>query len=517
MPSEMVPPNAVEFCHVSKSFGTLLANDDLNFQIEAGTLHAIVGENGAGKSTAMNMLFGMFPCSKGELKIFGKTYTPHSPLDAATEGIGMVHQHFMLNTQETAISNFILSQEALNCKNILRSLVPLSFKFEKYHKQLAQMSMDFFGIPFPSNAKVQDLSMGERQRLEILKALAFQCKILILDEPTAVLSRAESDQLYCQLQSLTRDKGITILLVTHKLKDACAYASRATILRKGKMVCTLQAHELNVDALAKHMIDPTADLDLAEPTKHFEPSSETSEPIFQVESLSVQNADRRWMVNPLDFEICRGEILGIAGVEGNGQSEFIWALKDPERLREQGYKVTGQVLKSPKSDQIGFVPEDRHHDAICEELTASENLILGHETKFSRWFFLVKKWIQQNAQQLFAEFDIRPLETKAQLKQFSGGNQQKIVVAREISKNPSLIFAAHPTRGVDFAAAQILISKLSSIAEQKGAVLLVSSDLEELMGSCHRIYVMFSGNLMGPFCKPFQEETIAKAMGGIHP
>ena len=500
----MISADLLEFRNITKRFGNFVANDSLSFCVGRGSLHAIVGENGAGKSTAMNLFFGILQPDSGEFFLDGKSHKPQNPQEAVAQGVAMVHQHFMLNVEETALDNFIQSAVGFAQKSAFSPFAMLNR--EKYDLRLQQVSKDSFGSPFPSSVLVKNLSMGERQRLEILKALALECRVLILDEPTAVLSVEESALLYEQLKVLKDKNGLTILIITHKLKEVCAHADKATVLRKAQVVAEFDRRELNTSQLAEAMTGAVL-------VSCRRPRDPRSEVIVKAKNLMVLSDKKKQSLGPLDLEISSGEILGIAGVEGNGQSDLLWALADPSRLRNQRKNVSSDLLVVPKS--TAFVPEDRHKDAMCPDLTAAENLILGREKSFSKLGFLVRGTLSAHAQGVFESFDVRPQKPNLPIGQFSGGNQQKIVVARELHKEPQFLMVAHPTRGVDVSAAQTLRQKIVSQAEKGAAVLVVSSDLEELFEICHTLFVLYEGRLLGPFSHPFSEALVGKAMGGV--
>jgi general nucleoside transport system ATP-binding protein len=353
------------------------------------------------------------------------------------------------------------------------------------------------------------------QRLEILKALALDCKVLILDEPTAVLSPQESKQLYQQMNMLTRENNLTVILITHKLKEVCQFADAATVMRSGRVVATFQKEMLSVEALAEKMIGHSL-LDQQKLSQK-KKETETLPCLAELKDLIIKNSAGQTLVNVNQLNLYSGECLGIAGVEGNGQTELIWALVEKERLQEKNLHMQCEFKNWPAAKNIAHIPEDRHKDGMCEGLTAEENLILGSEetSTYSRSGFLSFAAVKKNAEHIFQEFDIRPQLPTLHIGDFSGGNQQKAVVARELGKKPDMIVAAHLTRGVDIGAAQFLQTKLMQSANEGAAVVLFSSDLDELFFVSNRLFVMYEGKLHGPFFPPFSEELIGRALGGV--
>jgi general nucleoside transport system ATP-binding protein len=544
-------PAEIEFLSVTKKFGQFFANQDVTFEVAKGSIHAIVGENGAGKTTAMAALFGLHQITQGEIKLRGAPFSPSTPLDAVLAGIGMVHQHFMLNEEETVLDNLILSCQGFGLKlersdktgfqflkssstrsqfftRLKSSFVPLERPtYQQYFESVAE-SLGYQGLNF--SKAVKQLPLGERQKVEILKAISLKSSILILDEPTAVLSISESELLYERLKILAA-AGKTIIVVTHKLKDVCKHASNVTVLRKGRSIGTYRVSEISSEFLAQQMISresespPFDDLNMQHPKEQTSIACkvsiggpvELSAPLLRLTNLTViENGEKKPKVDKVSLDILPGQIVGIAGVEGNGQSELILALSNPSKLKLKGLNVTYSELTSLKRNQIGLIPEDRHKEAICGSLSATQNMLLGNDTHPT---LCHRGWLRFDnilgaTRETMKEFDVRPSDPSQHLESFSGGNQQKFVLGRELYKKPRLVVAMYPTRGIDFMATKAIHSKLVGMRNRNGGVLVVSSDIDELFELSDVLYVMFSGSLIGPFHRPFREDLIAQSMGG---
>jgi ABC-type uncharacterized transport system ATPase subunit len=502
------PGPAVEFVGVHKWFGDCISASGLDFKIAAGHIHAIVGENGAGKSTAMKMLFGFYPPNQGTLKVHGREVHFHSPTDAMDLGIGMVHQHFMLADSLTALDNILLFQ-----KNT-RAFQPLS---RAEHRDRLQKLAATYQFQIDWDQPVYKLSVGTQQRIEILKILAQDSKIIILDEPTAVLTPQETEDLFRNLRKL-KAEGRTIIIITHKLKEVMAVADAVTVLRAGKVVATPQIHETSMAALAESMVGrQIKNLNLRERLRHPEEKI-----ILKMTGLRVH--EKHGALNGLNLQVRAGEILGVAGVEGNGQDQLIQGLLNPQSLRAQGhieFKSTETIhLSAAKIRALGLAafPEDRLRFGVLGERPAFENFILGYHrsAEYSRRGFLRLKNIFANTRAAMEKFDVRPREIQKTLGKMSGGNQQKLVVARELQKNPDFILAAKPTRGVDIGAIEFIHEQLLAARQRGAGILLVSSELEELMTLSDRIVVLYKGQIVAEFSREqgFDEITLGAAMGG---
>lgn len=484
-------PNAIaiEFKNISKKFGAVDALKDCNFAVTEGSIHGIVGENGAGKSTAMKILFGMYPATSGQVLVGGNTVRFASPIDAMDFGIGMVHQHFMLAEPLTVLENILLFWKSNNTKNTFSTL-------PKKEARIALESLAArYGLSVSLDSKVEDLSTGEQQRVEILKVLSQDPRILILDEPTAVLTPQETQSLFANLKKLKED-GKTILIITHKLKEIKQLTDRLTIFRAGKTIGTYSTQEKSIDEIAELMVGRKL---------HSAPPRETT-----IDSTKVQIdlSSSQW---PL--QVHSKEIVGIAGIEGNGQKELIeWIYN--HHLRRTDIKTA--LL------HFGAFPEDRLKYGVLPSRPLYENFILGHHweriyrssIEFLSAFFDQKK-ILQETQKALDIFDVRPRDPLASLGSLSGGNQQKLVVARELMNDPDFILAAQPTRGVDIGAIEFIHNQIRQSRDKGAGVLLVSSELEELLQLSDRILVLYKNKIVLEIARhQFDELAIGKAMGG---
>lgn len=485
---------AIEFQGVSKSFGAVKANSNISFSVAKGSIHAIVGENGAGKSTAMKILFGLYKQDTGEILLDGKPINFSSPIDAMEAKIGMVHQHFMLAEPLTALDNILLQQ-----KGSAFSLLP-----RKEQKQKLNEIAERYGFDLNLSAKVEDLSVGEQQRLEILKILSQNSEILILDEPTAVLTPQEVQDLFKNLR-LLRDEGKTILIITHKLKEVMRLTDAVTVFRAGGIIGSKKTAETSTEDLAEMMVgrrlqhpeERTTQVNNTKVLLRFNEVSAT---------LGAQSLEK------ISLSLHSQEIVGIAGVEGNGQNVLIRALLDRKSLNKGSF--SGSVCHE---GLLCAFPEDRLRFGVLPSRPVYENFILGQHkgSLFSKGIFLKSKDIIARTQEAMNTYDIRPFNPLLPFEKLSGGNQQKLVVARALSQNPHVILAAHPTRGVDIGAIEFIHNQLRSARDKGAGVLLVSSELDELMTLSDRILVMYKGKIVAEFSRDqFDEIAIGTAMGG---
>lgn len=490
---------AIEFRKVSRFYGNQKANDQVSFSVQEGHIHGIVGENGAGKSTAMKLLFGLETPDTGEIYVFGKKVNFKNSIQAMKEGIGMVHQHFMLADEMTALENFLLFKEN---RSFLRKI---NWKEEL---ALAQKISLEYGFPLRWELPVNKLSVGEQQRLEILKALSLKGKILILDEPTAVLTPQEADDFFSKLLEL-KSKGHTILIITHKLKEVLKLTDAVTVFRKGKVIQNFKTGSLSIDHLAEAMVGRKIFFE----KRNLHPKNFKNEEVLKLENLQFKNQS----LNIKSLHIQAGEIVGLAGVEGNGQKELIEFMASAKTFKNKihegvTFEVLGQnSLANINPEQVAFFPEDRLKVGSVASMNLAENFLLGHQKSF--WI----SWpvVEQETLWSLKKFQINSEDPKAVFSSLSGGNQQKLVVARELSRNPQFILAAHPTRGVDIGAIEFIHEQLIQFQEKGAGIFLVSSELEELMKLSDRIYVIYRGNIVAEFSrKDFDERKIGAAMGG---
>jgi simple sugar transport system ATP-binding protein len=499
---------AVEFTGIHKQFGDCISVQKLSFSVAAGSIHAIVGENGAGKSTSMKILFGLYRPDHGTLKVHGKEVHFHSPTDAMNLGIGMVHQHFMLAEPLSALDNILLFQ-----KNT-KAFQKLS---RREHRARLQKLAEEYQFDINWDVPVHQLSVGTQQRIEILKILSQDSKIIILDEPTAVLTPQEIDDLFKNLRKL-KAEGRTILIITHKLKEVMAVADAVTVLRGGTATANKKISETSVEDLAEHMV--------GRKIKNLSLSSRTqfANQNFVMKMTDVNHSDKHGTLAHVNLQVRTGEIVGIAGVEGNGQDQLILALLDPHTLKIKGQiEIKSQSTVKLDAAQVRALglaafPEDRLRFGVVSERPLYENFILGYHNsaEYARFGFLKFKNIFAKTSAAMEKFDVRPRDIQKPIGTLSGGNQQKLVVARELQNNPDFILAAKPTRGVDIGAIEFIHEQLLEARNRGAGILLVSSELEELMTLSDRILVLFKGQIVAEFLRSnhYDEIEIGAAMGG---
>ncbi|UWQ18687.1 ABC transporter ATP-binding protein [Jannaschia sp. M317] len=481
---------AIELRGISKAFGPVQANKDISIQVKRGSIHGIIGENGAGKSTLMSILYGFYKADAGEILIGGTpTQIPDSQA-AIDAGIGMVFQHFKLVENFSVLENIILGAEDGGL---------LKPSLAKARKLLAKLADDY-EMDVDPDAIIEDLGVGQQQRVEILKALYREADILILDEPTGVLTPAEADHLFRILRGL-RDEGKTIILITHKLREIMEITDTVSVMRRGEMTATVQTAETSPEHLAELMVGRKVllrvDKTPAQPGKT----------ILEVENLRVIDDQGVERLRGIDLTIRAGEVLGIAGVAGNGQSELLEVLGGYARgtgtIRVNGQEIdltgTASDARSRRARGIAHVPEDRQREGLIMDYRAWENVGFGyhHDDRFGSGMFLDNAALKKDCEEKMARFDVRPPDPTLAAKSFSGGNQQKIVLAREIERNPDLLLIGQPTRGVDIGAIEFIHQQVIALRDQGKAILLVSVELDEIMALSDRIAVMFDGRIMG--------------------
>ena len=494
---------AIELKGISKAFGPVQANKDISIAVQPGTIHGIIGENGAGKSTLMSILYGFYKADAGEIFIRGqKTAIPDSQA-AIAAGIGMVFQHFKLVENFSVLENIILGAE----EGAL--LTPSLAKARQLLKQLA----DNYGLSVDPDAKVETLSVGYQQRIEILKALYRQADILILDEPTGVLTPAEADQLFRILGRL-REEGKTIILITHKLREIMDITDTVSVMRRGEMTATVKTKDTSPTELAELMVGRKVLLRVDK--KPATPGAA----VLKVENLKIVDQKGVERVKGINFEVRAGEILGLAGVAGNGQSELLEVLggyrsgegqivMNNEAIALPGAKADGQTRRDRG---IAHVPEDRQREGLIMDFMAWENTAFGYHKngRYMKGFLADNAAIRADTVEKMDRFDVRPPNPKLAAKNFSGGNQQKIVLAREIERNPDLLLVGQPTRGVDIGAIEFIHQQIVALRDQGKAILLVSVELDEILSLSDRIAVMFDGKIMG---ERLPHETDEKELG----
>jgi general nucleoside transport system ATP-binding protein len=504
----MVP--AVELRELSKRFGNVAANAGVNLRVAAGTIHGVIGENGAGKSTAMKLLYGMLRPDAGDILVEGTKYVWASPADAIARGIGMVHQHFMLAGPYSALDNILLGAEPVRHGVIDRSRA----------RQKLEALATQYGLPVDWERPIEELPVGVQQRVEILKLLYRGAKILILDEPTAVLTPQETNGLFDNLKKL-RAEGKTILLVTHKLKDVMSFTDHVTVFRAGKVTGEVPTSQTNPQELANLMVGRKVVLNIQVP-----PARPQPEPALEVGELNLTGpAGSRHRLSGITFNVRRGEMVGIAGVEGNGQSELVQALLHPRdsRCRTSGaVKVMGQDVSDWPPQRIrklgvAVVPEDRVQEGLLPERPVRENFLLGLQRSraFNRAGFLDSRKLAEAATLAMEDYDVRPPDLDLPAGKLSGGNQQKLIVAREFHRQPRLLIAAQPTRGVDVGAIEFIHQRIVRARDEGAGVLLVSSELDEILTLSDRILVMYEGRIVAEFARgQASERELGLRMGG---
>ncbi|WP_299816467.1 ABC transporter ATP-binding protein [uncultured Jannaschia sp.] len=494
---------AIELRGISKAFGPVQANRDISIQVRRGTIHGIIGENGAGKSTLMSILYGFYRADAGEILIGGRRVEIPDSQAAIRAGIGMVFQHFKLVENFTVLENVVLGAEDG------RLLKPSLAKARRLLKQLA----DDYEMDVDPEAVIEDLGVGQQQRVEILKALYREADILILDEPTGVLTPAEADHLFRILRGL-RDEGKTIILITHKLREIMEITDTVSVMRRGEMTATVRTAETSPEELAELMVGRKVLLrvDKAPATPR--------DVVLEVRNLRVVDEQKVERLRGIDLTIRRGEILGIAGVSGNGQSELLEVLggyaNGTGTIRMNGREIdlTGSAsnARTRRARGIAHVPEDRQREGLVMDYSAWENVAFGYHSdpRFSSGLFMDHAAMRADCDDKMHRFDVRPPDPTLAAKNFSGGNQQKIVLAREIERNPDLLMIGQPTRGVDIGAIEFIHEQIVALRDQGKAILLVSVELDEIMALSDRIAVMFDGRIMG---ERLPDETDQRELG----
>jgi ABC-type uncharacterized transport system ATPase subunit len=495
----------LELQGITKRFPGVVANDHVDFDLRRGEVHALLGENGAGKTTLMNVLYGLYHADEGEIRMRGERVTFGSPREAIARGIGMVHQHFMLIPVMTVAENIVLATEPTTA-GVLLDFAAASARVRELAKT--------FGFEIDPDAPVQSITVGQEQRVEILKALYRSADILILDEPTAVLTPQEANELFQILQTL-KQEGMSIIFISHKLREVLEIADRITVLRRGKVVDTVPREVATEQGLAKLMVGREVLLRVEK--KPAEPGS----PLLRVENLVVRDDRGLEAVRGVSLEVRAGEIVGIAGVDGNGQRELIDALtglRKPAdgRVVVEGKEQTRVSAKGRLEDWLGHIPEDRQRRGLVLEFTLAENLALHDYDRepLSKLGWLSPRRMIESAKKLLEEFDVRGGGPTTRAASLSGGNQQKVVVAREVGRNPRVLVAAQPTRGLDVGAIEFIHRRIVQERDAGRAILLLSLELEEILSLSDRILVIYEGRIVGEYPPDTSEEELGIAMTG---
>ncbi len=476
----------LELKNITKTFGDVVANNDVSIKIEKGTIHAIVGENGAGKSTVMRIAYGFYAADSGEIKVDGEVVSIKSPEDAIKLGIGMVHQHFMLVDTMTVAENIVLGAETGGAFNL---------DLDKANKDILALSNEL-RLGVNPKAYIEDLSVGAQQKVELLKALYRNAQILILDEPTAVLTPQEVEEFFGILRRM-RQQGKTVIIITHKLEEVLAISDDVTVMRDGKVVGNVKTSETNAKDLARMIVgrDVLLRVEKTDANPH--------ENVLNVQNLSVKSKHGE-SLNNVSFNVRAGEIVGIAGIEGNGQSELIEVIAGLISVSQGtveflGKDITSTTARKRKELGIAHIPEDRHKRGLLLDSDLEENAILGvhYRPPVASVGFLNSTNIETRTKGIIKNFDVRPPNPELAAKNLSGGNQQKLIIGREFELNPKLLLVSQPTRGVDIGAIEFIHRKLIALRDAGSAILLVSAELEEVTALADRLLVIYKGKFAG--------------------
>ncbi|MED1606550.1 ABC transporter ATP-binding protein [Cytobacillus kochii] len=476
----------IEMLNIRKEFPGIVANNNITLQVKPGEIHALLGENGAGKSTLMNVLFGLYQPEKGEIKVRGNIEKITNPNVANELGIGMVHQHFMLVDKFTVTENIILGKEITSKGKI---------DLKEAEKVVSDISQKY-GLSVDPKAKIADISVGMQQRVEILKTLYRGADILIFDEPTAVLTPQEIAELIQIMGKLIKE-GKSIILITHKLKEIMEVCDRVTVIRKGEGIGTLNVSETNPDELASLMVGREVTF------KTEKTEAMPKEASLEIQSLTVKDSRNIAVVDNLNLTVKKGEIVGIAGVDGNGQTELVEAIAGLRKVEKgsillNNKEITKLNTRKVTESGIGHIPQDRHKHGLVLDFTIGENMVLQtyYQQPYSKTGLMNKKAIYDQANRLIEEYDVRTPSEYTPARALSGGNQQKAIIGREVDRNPDLLIASQPTRGLDVGAIEFIHRKLIDQRDQGKAVLLVSFEMDEIMNVSDRIAVIFEGEII---------------------
>ena len=505
----MVSP-ILELSNINKSFGHVHANKDINLTINKGTIHGIIGENGAGKSTLMSIVYGLYQADSGRIKVSGNEINLKSPRDSIENGIGMVHQHFMLVENFTVLENIVLGFEGeiIFGKKLDKAKIDLKNLCETYN-----LNVDLDSV-------ISDLSVGFRQRVEILKSLYRGAEVFILDEPTGVLTPQEVDELFKILRSL-KEEGKTIVLITHKLNEIMDLTSEVSVMRQGEIVGHTKTEHTNREKLAEMMVGRSVLLRINKS------KTQKGDVVFKVQNLTVKDDLDITRVKNVNLEIHAGEILGLAGVTGNGQTELLEALSGIRKvesgevfLNEEKISDSSDLLnpRELKEKGLAHIPEDRQRMGLVTDFKASENLIFGYHDQepYSKSSIMKENQILEYSKKVMEEYDVRPRSPNLMTSNFSGGNQQKLILSRELNESPKILLVGQPTRGVDIGAIEFIHQRLIDMRDKGAAILLVSVELEEVLSLSDRIVVMFDGSIVGErINKNVTDRELGLLMAGV--
>lgn len=498
---------SLELRGITKRFGSLTANDSIDLAVSNGEIHAILGENGAGKSTLMNIVYGLLSPDEGTISVDGQVVTIDSPLDALAAGIGMVHQHFMLIPVFTVAENIVLGHEKTKGPGLL--------DLEAARKEILRVSAEF-NFDIDPDALVEDLPVGLQQRVEIIRALIYDAKVLILDEPTAVLTPQETDELLRNMKKL-KDRGTSIVFITHKLREVKEAADKITIIRRGKVVGTASP-SASQEELASLMVGRPVSLDVEKK------SPELGKVMLDVKNLNISDHTGRTLVKNVSFELRAGEVLAVAGVQGNGQSELAEAIVGLQEhvhgsISLDGKEITKSSVREALHSGIAFVPESREEDGLIASFSIEENLILDlHDLPpYAKGPVISPTVVSQEAEKRVKEFDIRTQSSKDSASSLSGGNKQKVVLARELSRPVKLVVASQPTRGLDVGSIEFVHERIITERDSGRAVLLFSTELDEVTALADRIAVMYRGEFIAIVPADTSREDLGLLMAGVKP
>ena len=496
---------SLELRGITKRFGALTANDSIDLAVADGEIHAILGENGAGKSTLMNIVYGLLSPDEGSISVDGKVVSIDSPLDALAAGIGMVHQHFMLIPVFTVAENIVLGHEKTKGPGLL--------DLADARKEILRVSSEY-NFDIDPDALIEDLPVGLQQRVEIIRALIYDAKVLILDEPTAVLTPQETDELLRNMKKL-KDKGTSIVFITHKLREVREAADKITIIRRGKVVGTALP-SASQEELASLMVGRPVSLDVDKS------APKLGDVVLDVKDLSISDHTGRTLVNNVSFEIRAGEILAVAGVQGNGQTELAESIVGLQahvsgQIRLSGQNITQSSVRDCLHAGIAFIPESREEDGLIASFSIEENLILDlHDLPpFAKGPQILQSVVAESAKKQVAEFDIRAQSAKDPASSLSGGNKQKVVLARELSRPVKLVVASQPTRGLDVGSIEFVHERMISERDSGRAVLLFSTELDEVAALADRIAVMYRGEFIAIVPADTSREELGLLMAGV--
>ena len=484
--SDRVP--VIEMRDVTKVFPGVIANDHINLAAYEGEVLGLLGENGAGKSVLMSILYGLYQPTEGQIFVRGEEVAITEPMVAIEQGIGMVHQHFMLVPVFTVAENIVLGSEPRTSRGTL--------DMDKAIKEITELS-EKYGLEVDPNAKVEDISVGMAQRVEILKTMYRGARVLILDEPTAVLTPQEIQGLFQIMRNLT-EAGFPVIFISHKLKELMEICDRVTVIRRGKMIGTINIEDASPQILASMMVGRDVVLEVEKGPAH------PDKVVLAVDNVHAVNDNDHPVLNGVSFQVRAGEIVGVAGVAGNGQSELIETITGLHKVKSGEIKLQGETITNlpPKkviARQVATIPEDRHHRGLILDYSIADNAVLGSHDQppFAKWIVRQFEAIKSYTDEVIQEFDVRTPSQDVLVRNLSGGNQQKVIIGRELGRDPTLLIAAQPTRGVDVGAIEFIHGRIIEQRDHGKAVLLISNELDEVMGLSDRILVMFHGEIVG--------------------